>query len=276
MVYEAEKEEVMRKLIAIIICAVLFVGIMPAYCEKDKNNIFAEYSEIIDKLKQREAARFLEEVLPPWEDNAVKAIELGITKEEYEYYAKAPTLRIGSKGEYVLKLKDHLYTLGFYNTQQRNGTFTKDTQSRVDKYRKKYNVKNSDSVGQLEQINLMLRAKKHFDPKNYETLNYSKHARSADKYSKIKYKFKANIIQQIDEPNGKDIFLIVAVNGNRNRPAFLFVPDFVNWNWDISRFLEGDEIMAYGVSDGYYTYTTVENIDKTVPFFTIDNITLYY
>lgn len=213
---------------------------------------------------------------PPWEDNKEMLEQKKITYLDYLYFDKAPVLKIGSSGEYVLKLKEHLYMLGLYNSVQTNDLYTNDTQKRVDQYRKKINSSYTGNVSQEEQLYLVYVVNNYLNEKLYSTLDYQKHARSADVYSGIKYKFRATIVQQIDETNGKDVSFIVIVNNNQLRPAYLFVPGFYDWNWDISRLLQGDQITAYGVSDGYYKYTTVEGIEKTVPFFNIQHIVLHH
>lgn len=220
--------------------------------------------------------RVLKGKLSPWEDIKEKITKLGITKSEYDYYAIAPSLTIGSKNEYVLKLKDHLYTLGFYSSMPRDGTFTKDTQVRVDRFRKKYSLSYSGEVGQIEQLHLFYKAKYYFDEKQYSSMNYKTIARSAETYSGNKYKFKSTVLQQIDEGNKADASFLVYVGGNRNMIAWLFIPGFHDWDWEISRLLEGDQITVFGVLDGYETYTTVEGAEKTVPFFKVQSITLHY
>lgn len=213
--------------------------------------------------------------LPPWAEGNIEELmsEVGITEEQYEKYRSGRTLTIGDEGDDILIVKNHLFKLGYYNSKQTNNTYTKDTQTRIDRYRKAKGSSETGGFSPYEQVSLHAGVNLTFTDKVYKKLNYKQVARGADSVVGAQFKITGTVFQHIDAPNGIDASFLVYVDGNKSQVAYLFARNFKTWEYEsgakISQFLDGDKLIVYAISTGYYNYVSVDGASHNVPSFDI-------
>ncbi len=210
-------------------------------------------------------------------------------------------LKKGDKGQDVTRLQTYLHDLG-YLTSQPTGSFDSNTQQAM-KAMEKANNQKQDGVASIQEqqrlANGLIAHKPTPSPKptpkptktpkptpvptpNYKQLNYKNVARNPNQYKGQYAKFSGRVIQQIDIANSSDIEAIIYIGSNSNNIMYLRIDGFKDWTWDgvfentgVSRLLKGDRVVVKGTMLGSYTYTTVQDVELTVPYMDVEYMTLY-
>ncbi len=208
----------------------------------------------------------------------------GYTEAEYQAFLEYRLLKVGCKGEDVVRLKARMYELGYFKNKTNNDTYTETTAEYVNEFLRTngYSSPNGTMTPEQQLLFYSKFAITKQTPKVYERYSYKDIARNANSYIGLLCKFTTRVVQQIDIPGSSDIELLLVMNGNTEQLLYGYVEGFKDWKWGgslketgVARLLVNDKIEIECELLGEYTFQSTDGKWYTVPLVSIDNMTLY-
>ena len=185
------------------------------------------------------------------------------------------TLNVGYRGPEVEALKQRMYELGYFKTNTVNDQYTENTAGYVREFEAANGLK-VDGIADPEMQELFFSSAAKPKPtptpdprKAYATnFNYKDVSRYPETYKGQKYKITGYIVQVLG--SRKDGYQIrLATKGKYDNIIYVFVDDDPGFG-----LLEDDRVTVYGAVTDPITYTSVRNVEITIPGFNADMIEL--
>lgn len=191
--------------------------------------------------------------------------------------AQYETLRVGSSGSNVLRLKNRLYELGYFTSNSFNDQYTGTTSERVMQFQAANGLSQTgtaDSETQAVLYSANAKPKKSVSVSSskssdgYQTLNYQTYARNPEIYKGQKFKITGKIVQVLG--SRKDGYeLRVATKNGYDDVCYVYVPFDPGY-----ALLEDDKVIIRAVAYETITYSSIWGQEITIPFFAADSITI--
>lgn len=190
--------------------------------------------------------------------------------------AQYETLRVGSSGSNVLRLKNRLYELGYFTSNNFNDQYTSTTSERVMQFQAENGLSQTGTAdGNTQAVLYSANAK----PKKtvstssnssdgYQTLNYQTYARNPEVYKGQKFKITGKVVQVLgSRSDGYE--LRVATKNGYDDVCYIYIPFDPGY-----ALLDDDKVTIRAVSYETVTYTSIWGQEITIPFFVADSINI--
>lgn len=206
-------------------------------------------------------------------------IRMGLSEKDLIDFYSYRVLEVGSKGDVVVRLKQRMYELGYFQSVTQNRTYTATTAEYVKEFQRVNGLAQTGTMSPIEQLWFYSDFAIPLKGFTYERYDYKDIARNIELYDGLRWKFTARVVQQIDVKGSPDINAILSISGN---VVYAYIEGFKDWEWTgkfadtgVGRLLENDKVDVECRVQGEYTYKTISNETLTVPHGIVENFTLY-